>query len=65
MKKTMLVKVVRTDNGYEIETDGGVGDYSCPRKSRQECYRDCEALWPANSTWVGHKVHGGYRITIN
>jgi len=65
MKKTMLITVVKTERGYEISTDDGVGDYSSPRTSRAACYKDCEALWPYNSAWAGRKVKGGYRIDID
>jgi len=63
-KQTMLVKAIKVDGGYVLDADGCT-DYSGLRTSRAACYKDAAALWPWSSTWEGHKVAGGYRITLS
>ena len=63
-KTTMVVKAIKVDGGYVLDADG-CRDYNSVRPSRSACYKDASALWPYNSTWAGHKVKGGYRITLD
>ena len=33
-------------------------------QTREEAYKAAEKMWLYNSTWKGHRVHGGYNITV-
>jgi len=66
MKITELIKVEKTESGYQlIDAKGNYPQEGLTHQSRQSAYRDAALLWPYNSTWEGHKVKGGYRITIS
>jgi hypothetical protein len=49
----------------DAETGELVGG-QCPdyARTRAQMYRDCESMFPGNSTWHGHRVHGGYSIEV-
>lgn len=75
MRTTMLIKArLATDLGMPNATGyrlcgvnpGGKmeieeGSYPTSRAA----YDDAKLLWPANSTWRGRRVSGGYRIQIS
>jgi hypothetical protein len=63
MAKTMLVKAVKVDGGYQLDANG-CRDYDGAQTSRAKCYENAKLLWPSNSVWHGRKVSGGYRIDI-
>jgi hypothetical protein len=64
MAKTMLVKAIKVEGGYQLDADG-VRNMDGVQTSRAKCYENAKLLWPKNSTWNGRKVSGGYRIDID
>lgn len=77
MATTHLLKAVKYTGPDTLEgrriwvllntTDGDLVGGECPDYARtsQEMYELCEQMFPANSTWQGRRVHGGYRITVD
>lgn len=64
--KTMIIKAERTKDGWRmIDSDGNYPQEGKIHTTRQSVYRDCAAMYPANSTWQGRKVSSGYRIIID
>ena len=66
--KTMLIKAVKTENGYVLEGVNPDGETEYPQEgrahtSRRKAYKDCKAMYD-NNAWHGRKVNGGYRIDI-
>ena len=63
---TMIIKAAKVDGGYRmIDEEGNYPQEGKTHKSAQSLYRDCAAMYPANSTWQGEKVAGGYQIVID
>jgi len=66
-KQTIVIRADKEEDGYYrlVESNGDYAQEAYAHKSRQSAYADAALLWPYNSTWQGHKVKGGYRITID
>jgi hypothetical protein len=65
-RETLIVKAIKVNGGWTLEASNG--DRPTEGRvvvSRAQAYRDCEALYPANSAWQGHKVPGGYCIRVS
>ena len=68
MATTHLIKALRGPDGWilvymdERTVVGEEKPYTF--RTRREAYEYAEKSWPANSTWQGRRVHGGYRITV-
>lgn len=64
--KTLIIKAVKTDKGYElIGSNGDKPQEGLAHKTRSAAYADAKLLWPANSVWQGQKIKSGYRIVID
>ncbi len=64
--KTLIIKAIKKGTGWTLEAKNG----ELPTEgrivsTRTQAYRDCVAMYPANSVWRGRKVNGGYRIDID
>ena len=65
--KTELIKAVKNEKGkYRLIDEGG----HYPQEGRTHtsvvsAYKDAALLWPHKGPWRGHKVRGGYLITIS
>lgn len=65
MAAHIIIKAVKKGKGYCLKADNGEypeDGYIHPTK--QEAYRVCAKLYPANSVWKGKKVSSGYRISL-
>jgi hypothetical protein len=64
-RKTMLIKAVRKDNGKWImqAENGEFPQEGFEHDTRADVYADCALMYP-RYPWDGHKVSGGFRITI-
>ena len=61
---TLKISAVLVEDGYIMRAaNGELPQEGRVHTSRQSVYADCELMYN-NSTWVGHKVHSGYQITI-
>lgn len=69
-KATMIIKAEPGLEGYVLTAYSKdneaepVFDHR-PYQTRSQAYADCEIAYPANSTWQGRKVKGGYRIVTD
>jgi hypothetical protein len=63
---TMIIRAERVEGGWRmVDSDGNYPQEGKIHQTRQSVYRDCEAMYPANSTWQGRKIGSGYRIVID
>lgn len=66
MKKTMLIKAEKQENGkfILIAENGTHPQDNFEYNGKLEAYNAAMQLWPANSVWHGCMTHEGYRIEI-
>jgi hypothetical protein len=62
----MLIKAEKTDNGFTlVAKNGDMPQEGFAYATEKEAYAAAAQLYPANSTWHGRRVPGGYRIDIS